>query len=437
MRYVTCLLTLLLLVSPAQAQPASDSAAVVTRAQQYVEALAAPAMRGRGYTGGGHRRAARYIRRQFEEIGLQPVEGSYTQPFRIRPDLITKVPSLSVDGRPLPLGASFLPVVSSASGKAERTGPVVPVGPGLVLPEQGYSAYEGVSAEGAVVVIESGVPDSIRQSDAIPAPAYSRAARLQHAEDAGAQAAILLVDRLSLSAFNPYDAGIPVFQVKESAWPASPQHVSYQIAKKRDQTITTQNVMGRVEGTVHPDTTILLTAHYDHVGALGDSIYFAGANDNASGVALLLSLARYFEAHPLPYSLVFVAFSGEEIGLRGSHYFSTHPPVDLRAVKFLLNFDMVASGEKGIMAVGGVDFPRQYDLLKAVNKKLEAGPLRRRKNAANSDHYFITQQGVPGFFLYTNGGSQPYHHVKDVPATLEWEDFWHAYRLSRSFLEQL
>ena len=428
---------LLAAVLPAAAQPVSDSAAVVRRAQQHVERLTAPSMQGRGYGEGGHRRAAEYIRRQFKEIGLEPVNGDYTQPFQLRADVYAEVPSLSVDGRPLEPGTAFLPAASTAAGQAQQVGPVVEVDAGLVLPEQGIDAYEEVSAEGAVVVMQANVPDSVRRSKQIPRQAYSRAARIQHAADAGARAVAFLVDDLIKSGRSPYDAPLPVLQVKASAWPDKAEHVSYDIDKKRDQRFTTQNVLGKVPGTAHPDSIILLTAHYDHVGALGDSLYFPGANDNASGVAMLLSLARYFEEHPLPYTLVLVAFSGEEAGLLGSRYFTAHPPVDLQDTRFILNFDMVASGRKGIMAVGGVDYPGHFSTLQSIGERLEVGPVAKRRNAPNSDHYFIMQQGVPGFFLYTRAGTQPYHHVNDVPATLEWEDFWHVYQLSRAFLKQL
>lgn len=414
----------------------TDSTVVVRRARLHIDSLTSPAMAGRGYGAGGHRRAADYIRRQFEQIGLQPVDGSYEQSFDVRSDVVMETPLLTVDGRRLEPGVEFLPLAGSAAGTSAQAAPVVTVGPGLVLPRQERDDYAGVDVDGAVVVMDSRIPEPIRDDSTIPRDSYARSVRIAQAEDRGARAVILLVDRLVQGAYSPHQAEIPVFQVERSARPDEGSRISYRLVKERGRAFTTQNVLGRVEGTVHADSTIILMAHYDHVGSFGDSLYFPGANDNASGVALLLSFARYFESNPLPYSLLFVAFSGEEIGLRGSRHFVANPPIRLSTVAFILNFDMVASGN-GVMAVGGVDFPVHFERLQRVNQRLDAGPLGQRRNAANSDHYFFLERGIPGFFLYTQAGAQPYHHIRDVPATLEWEDFWHVYRLGRGFLEQL
>jgi Iap family predicted aminopeptidase len=419
---------------PVSAQPApADSTAVVRLAQRAVDTLASPAMAGRGYRQGGHRRAARYLRRQFKKIGLEPVSSSYVQRFSVRAGTFPKAPSLEVDERPLELGEAFLPMASTASGTGEA--PVVRVGRGLVLPQQSVNAYAGKSVEGRVVVIDgSTAPDSLR--DIASGEALSRTTRIQHAEERGARAVIWLRDHISLAAASRRDAAVPVFQVRPSAWPPDARRARFEVRHRRDQRFHTQNVTGKIEGATQPDSVLLLVAHYDHVGALGDSVYFAGANDNASGTAMLLVLARYFAAHPPACTLVFTAFSGEEVGLVGSRYFAARPPFDLSRAAFLLNFDMVASGTEGITAVGGVDYPRAFAQLRAAADSLGAGPLSKRTNAPNSDHYFLTQRGVPGFFLYTKAGEQPYHSPRDVPATLEWGDFWQVYRLARTFIKQ-
>lgn len=427
------------LAAPATAQPAAapDSAAVVQFARQHVRALTAPEMAGRGYRRSGAQRAGKYLRRQFQELGLQPVNGSYAQRFRLRADVFPEAPSLVVDGEQLELGRTFLPLAATASGEVESAVPVVTVDHGLVLPEQDLDAYEGRRVQGKVVVIDSAVPDSLRRSDTVPAQALSRSSRLQHAAAAGARAVVWLTDRLSLSGTSPYDAPVPAFQVLRTAWSADARRVRFRVTHRRDQSFAARNVMGRLKGTAQPDSVILITAHYDHVGGIGDSLYFPGANDNASGVAMLLALARHFVQHPPRKTLLFVAFSGEEIGLVGSRYFAAHPPIAWSRAAFVLNFDMVASGEEGITAVGGKTYERAFHRLQEVGDSLQVGPLSARPNAPNSDHYFITQRGVPGFFLYTKEGTQPYHHVEDMSATLEWEDFWQVFRLAVAFINRL
>lgn len=81
-------------------------------------------------------------------------------------------------------------------------------------------------------------------------------------------------------------------------------------------------MVGYIQGTRKPDSMIVLTAHYDHLGGLGNATYFPGANDNASGISMLLSLARYYSNidHRPEYTMVFIAFGGEEVGLIGSQF---------------------------------------------------------------------------------------------------------------------
>ena len=232
-------------------------------------------------------------------------------------------------------------------------------------------------------------------------------------------------------------ASIPVVEVLESTWNHNAQTVSLEVMARQNQNITAKNVIGLIEGTSKPDSFLVVTAHYDHLGSLGSKVYFPGANDNASGTALLLGLAEYFSTNPPAYSMMFIGFSGEEVGLLGSRYYVTHPLRPLANIRFILNFDMVASAEKGIMVQGGSDYPEYWQRIKRLNDS-ETGPnaqLSKRKNSPNSDHYFFLSQGVKGFYLYTKNGKQPYHSLKDVPQTLEWDDYEAIFQLAKGFLE--
>ena len=423
---------------PASAQGMLErGAAVLEQARADVEVLASDSLKGRGYLYDGHTKAARYIQERFREAGLQPVGDSYYQPFILTVDVFPETPELSVNREALSPGADFLVYASSGSGEAEAIERVLQAGSGVVLPRR-INAYgeAGSSVRDAVVVLEEVVPDSLRaMATGEMQGLLSVEARVEVAAELGAQAVIFLTDRLMFGgAF--HNASIPVFQVKREAWPETVNQVSYRVRGEQDRGVQTQNVLGWLPGTAQPDSFIVLMAHYDHHGAHGEALYFPGANDNASGVALLLALADHFGANPLRYSILFAAFSGEELGLIGSHHFITHPPVDLARTVLLLNFDMVASGEAGVMAVGGVDYPDLFADLAEVNASLGSVPLGKRSNAPNSDHFLFLQRGIPGFFLYTNRGTQPYHHVDDRPETLEWDDFLHVYALSKAFLEQ-
>ena len=116
----------------------------------------------------------------------------------------------------------------------------------------------------------------------------------------------------------------------------------------------------------------MLTAHYDHLGRLGSETFFPGGNDNASGVAMMLSVAEKFKNKPLRnINLMVVAFAGEEIGLLGSKHLSEHPVIPLDKIKFQLNMDIMGSGEKGITAVNGRIFKKEFKKLQKLLSSIQ------------------------------------------------------------------
>lgn len=130
-----------------------------------------------------------------------------------------------------------------------------------------------------------------------------------------------------------------------------------------------QNVIGFIPGAVYPDSFIVFSAHYDHLGQMGSKVYFPGANDNASGCAMLLNLAKYYslpENKP-KYSIAFIAFAGEEVGLLGSDYFTKNSLFPLPKIKFVFNMDIMGTGEEGITVVNGSVFKPEFEKLKQIN----------------------------------------------------------------------
>jgi Zn-dependent M28 family amino/carboxypeptidase len=171
---------------------------------------------------------------------------------------------------------------------------------------------------------------------------------------------------------------------------------------------------------------------------MGKDTYFPGANDNASGVSLLMNLAHYYASHPQRYSIGFILFAGEEAGLIGSKYFTENPLVPLKNIRFLLNTDLAGTGEEGITVVNATEYPKEFELLKSINNenKLLAA-VNARGKAANSDHYFFSEKGVPAFFFYTLGGIKAYHDVFDKAATLPLNEHEDLFKLIVKFNEKL
>lgn len=421
--------------------------AVIERAKGIVDTLSAPYFGGRGYDDQADSLAARYIEEQFEEAGLEPLFDGYQQSFPLQANVFEGEPMLAINGVPLRPGLDMLPLPNSPTDTLIDVRTVVnlqndfflPAGENL-LPSQ-YAAPPIDDTrhlyEGAVVYLEDAIPDSLRNDGTIPQELFSRPIRTEIVALMGARAVLFLADAPLAYGGGPVPLSIPAFLVDTGSWPERPYRVDLAVNTRRKVHVTSTNVGAFQRGALHPDRLILVTGHYDHLGRLGPDVFFPGANDNASGIALLIELARYFRDHPPAYSIAYVAFSGEEQGLIGSRFFVEHAPIPLDEIAFLINLDMVASGEQGLVAVGGSDYVPEFELLAALNDSLQLGPLSRRSNAPNSDHYFFLERGVPGFFLYTNKGTQPYHHVRDVPQTLDWDEFEDTYLLTRAFLQAL
>ena len=142
-----------------------------------------------------------------------------------------------------------------------------------------------------------------------------------------------------------------------------------------------------VEGKSKKDSFFVFTAHYDHLGKIGDDCYFAGANDNASGVAVLLDMAKYYAQNPSDYSIVFIFTTAEEIGLLGSKYAAENSLIELDKIKFLFNLDMCGTGSGGIALINGKKETKASELFEKINQdKRYFNEIRIGGESCNSDH---------------------------------------------------
>ena len=229
---------------------------------------------------------------------------------------------------------------------------------------------------------------------------------------------IIFEKKLTWSA-SQEQADFTLIKIDKNKFSEIPKIFKIKIENKFIEKFEAANVCAMVSGTAQPDSFIFITAHYDHLGGMGKDTYFPGANDNASGVALLLSLSKYYAAHPQKYSIGFILFAAEEIGLLGSKYYTEHPIVPLKNIRFLTNTDLAGTGEEGITVVNATVFPKEFALMNKINDENKyLTSIGARGKAANSDHYWFTEKGVPAFFFYTKGGVTFYHDVNDKSATL-------------------
>ena len=150
---------------------------------------------------------------------------------------------------------------------------------------------------------------------------------------------------------------------------------------------------------------------------------------------MLLELADEFQKmDSLKYSLAFIAFGGEEVGLIGSKYYTENPLFPLSSIKALINTDILGTGDEGIKMVNATENMSIYNAFVSLNEKLKLLKyVGKRGPAANSDHYFFSLKNVPAVFIYTLGGVSAYHDVYDIPSTLPLTAFLSIKKLLLSY----
>lgn len=409
------------------AQESLSSKALLASARKDVALLCSGKFAGRGYVKNGHTIAADYIARRFRQIGVKPLnngENPYFQYFTLNLNIIQEA-AVSINGQSMQMGKDFILSPSSPSSSGTQS-----------LEDAGY----GLTAEGlpmgCALLFRDGLPPEIA-GDPAQKEKYKDYASLNGKISVlePLKPELLMVKKKKLTAsFSAEQDAFPVVECVEDSLPEDPVQVKWETLAATEN-IETQNVIGKITGTIK-DTFIVISAHYDHLGQVGEAV-FTGANDNASGIALMLSLAEHFAQKPPKYSLLFIAFGAEETGLMGSKYYVEKDPViPLKQMRFMLNLDLMGNGTDGIMAVGGVENTKEFEMLTRLNETEKAVPIvKSRKNAPNSDHYFFLVNGVKGFFIYTMGGPQWYHDVFDTPENLEFSRYPELRSLFIHFIE--
>lgn len=342
---------------------------------------------GRGYTKNGMAKAADFIQSEFKSFGLLPMNGdNFKQDFIFSVNTFPGKMELIIDGKKLSPGKDFIVQQASVGVKAKA---------------------------------------DLEQKDSVNFLAAS------------SRILVTLEDKLTWSVSQKVEDYTQIL-VKRSVLSSIPKSIAVDIENQFIPDFRAANIAGFVKGTTKPDSVIVITAHYDHLGGMGNDTFFPGANDNGSGVSFLLSLAKYYAKNPQKYSIAFICFAAEEAGILGSKYFTENPLIPLEKIRFLINVDMVGTGETGATVVNATQYPKEFKLLTELN---ETGKflvkINPRGKAANSDHYFFTEKGVPAFFMYTQGGISAYHDVFDQQYTLPFTVYENLFKLFVGFNNSL
>lgn len=500
---ITALLLSVLLVSGSLR--AANKLDAVTRVGNDVRYLSSDKLEGRGPGTDGLRKAAEYIRDEFTRLGLKSgtKDGSYMQPFDLVID--TKVVESQTnlvltgpDGQEitLELGKDYQPLATGGPGKVQAD--VVFAGYGISAPKQNYDDYEGIDVAGKIVMIirrepQQDDPKSVFDGKKTTSHSYIRS-KLQAAKKQKAAAVLLVNDPFSTNLMSNNDAltppsgfgtqpqGIPFAHVTQSVanklLSAAPLKLSggeldtiEAVESEIDKNLTpisqplhgwkarlefsfekvkteVANVVGILEGQGElADETIVIGAHYDHLGygpfgsrRPNKRAIHNGADDNASGTASILELARRFasrmSAERPRRRMVFIGFSAEERGIIGSNYYVEHPLVPLKDTVTMVNFDMVGRLTENGLLLGGTRTARVFPEL--VKKANGDGSIKIKTSGSvgASDHAGFYRKEIPVLFFFT-GLTKEYHTPDDDFETINVEGMVQTLNYAERLLDEL
>ncbi len=462
-------LSLIVLVTgvliPAAAQVKSTPAITAAELRQHLNYLASDALGGRKPGTAGIDLARDYIAKQFKSYGLTPAgnDGSYLQTFEIVTGIEpgpSNAFSATVDGSSLQLqmDRDIRPLGFSASGTF--TGPIVFVGYGISAADKSYDDYAGIDVKDGIVMMLRYHPEGTgEESD------FQRFAALRYkaakAKELGAKALILVTgpadadsDELMGLSYDRQmgNAGIGAVSItraaadrilKGSGWSVKALQDSITSSKKpqsftlkavkgsftvdlKELRATTSNVVGMLKGNdpVLQNEVIVIGAHYDHLGMGGansgslmpDTVaVHNGADDNGSGTVGLLELAQAFAAEraELKRSILFIAFTGEEMGLLGSAYFVNNPTIDLDRVVTMANMDMIGRLTNRKLIVYGTGTSPGFEEMAVRHNADSTFDLRPVKDGFGpSDQSSFYGKNIPVFHFFTDLHSD-YHRPQD------------------------
>lgn len=429
--------------------------AIKAQFKKDITTLADDAMQGREAGTPGEEMAAEYIANRFTELGIKPLEGqdNYYQEFEFQAAVERgSANTLMFGGTDYKVERDFYPLAYSTSGKV--AGDLVDLNYGIEAPDMSYNDYEDLkNLEGKVGLINIGTPDGDNPHSKYGA--YTELSSRIGAAKRNGLAAVLLYNptenfpdpSASLSR-RVTSLEMPIiFLKKEAAGRAKkakskPVTLAVELNKVKR---TAKNVLAYLDnGAAH---TVVIGAHYDHLGMgdegslhRGEPAIHNGADDNASGIALMFALAEKLKEGKVgkENNYLFMGFSGEEKGLLGSNYFCKNPLVDLEQVNYMLNMDMVGRLDEAenIIGINGVGTSPRWT---PVLKKIKIGKMDIKTTESGigaSDHTSFYLKDIPAIHFFS-GTHSDYHKPSDDSELINYEGMWRIYQYMLTLIDRM
>lgn len=410
-----------------------------------LEELASERMRGRAYDKGDSVAAA-FIADVFKNAGAVPLDSSYFHKVVFQTNEVESA-SVYADGVKLKPGVDF--IIEAISGSKEGNYEIY------------YSKDSIINFNETIALFKEKGPKMVFVRD-INLATYILMSSLAYQDidlggfvilytkqlfnkmllDAGIKDAGMMSNVTNLmygKTISGKKLNFPIISIDKDKFPSCAKDLGINVRMKGNPTYESSNVLAVIPGAVNPDSLFVFTAHYDHLGKM-DDVYYAGANDNASGTAMLLSLADYYgrpENRPAN-TLVFAAVTGEEMGLLGSRELVVNPPFDLSKIKYVLNFDMVADKTDTLTTYSDSCAIRGFNMLRSINEDDNLfEDITYNKYEQNSDHYYFLQNNIPAicFIMQKGENFNNLHTIKDNADNVYYDNFPKLFNLVVKFID--
>lgn len=418
MKFISLLLSLFI----CNASFSQDKAYV----KNIINQLTSDEMEGRGYVKDGSKKAADFIVKELNNIGVKALNNQFLQEFYVPINKFEFDVEVIVDDTKLRPGFEY--IVAPECPAAHGSYKIIKIDSAIVDNPLLFKKLSKKSNRNKMFLVDKAELKNIIHKE-----------QLSWILNNGmnSKGLVYIEDKLTWSASQRVEKYVEIY-IKRGIVSTYLKEITFNIESEFVNGYPLNNVIGKIQGSDKPDSFIVFTAHYDHLGKMGREAIFPGANDNAGGVAMLLDLAKYYILNKPKCSVIFIFFAGEELGLTGSNYFVEKPTFNLNNIKFLINLDLVTTGEKGMTVVNATSHAKQFDTLVYINKVMEYLPIiNPRSNAANSDHYPFTLKKIPAFFFYLLGEYPYYHDVNDTYDKIKLLKYEEAFRLIKQFSNTL
>jgi len=429
---------------------------VLNNFKAHIVYLADDKLRGRATGSKGEQLAYEYIIKQFNEIGLTQIEGDedYLFPFDFYKGMALGMNNeLIVDGESLEVGKDYYPVGQSAN--ATYMGKIIDVQYGIEAKKIKYNNYikkkKKLKGKVALIDLSNPSPDN-PHSDYAPYNGINY--RIEKAIDKGA-GAVLLYNSNTFMQDPDRD-----YKIKVSRTPIPIAFLTtdgYQKIKKgtyKNSTLklkvdleeinkTGHNVVGYIDNSA--DHTVVVGGHYDHIGYgtfgsryTGSPAIHNGADDNASGTAMVIELARWLKGNDLTnYNYMFVAFSGEEMGLYGSKALVKEANFTSEHINYMLNYDMVGRlNEDSVLNINGVGTSSKWEVLNDIEIEGIKDAVTTQSGMGPSDHSSFYLKDIPAIHFFT-GAHNDYHKPSDDEELINYNGMRAVFNYTTTLLSEL